>query len=201
MSGILIVAPHADDETFGLGGWLIKHKLNSELHWVIGTYENKPTDTVSEFYSFDSWVNLNLLDGRVDEHEFHHLVELIAIQARAVKPSTVFMPYLYDAHSDHRVIAQAVLAACKPFRAPFVKNIYMYETISETNLSTIPFAPNCFCDITKQMEEKKKAILLYKSEIVPFARGVKEAEALAIYRGMSIGVRYAEAFQLVRGTM
>ena len=35
---ILVVAPHADDETLGCGGTLLKHKKNGdEINWLLMT--------------------------------------------------------------------------------------------------------------------------------------------------------------------
>ena len=42
---VLIVATHPDDETFGCGGTLLKHKdSGDEIHWLICTETNSDND-------------------------------------------------------------------------------------------------------------------------------------------------------------
>jgi LmbE family N-acetylglucosaminyl deacetylase len=200
MAGILIVAPHADDETLGCGGFAYKHQA-TPIHWFVCSKEDKPIKNVALFYKFDSVTELNLPDGLFDTCFFNEIVEQVAAVIHRIKPETIFMPYLYDIHSDHRVIALAVLAVCKPFRAPFIKAIYQYEVLSQTNLALKTFEPNTFCDITDVIERKKEAIRMYGSDGIPGARSEAEIEALATYRGTWIGVKYAEAFQVVRRTI
>ncbi len=80
----------------------------------------------------------------------------------------------------------------------------MYECISETEfspaLSDKMFLPNYYVDISDHMKTKLKILGLYKSELGkhPFPRSKKNTKALAIFRGASVGVKYAEAFQLIK---
>lgn len=80
----------------------------------------------------------------------------------------------------------------------------MYECISETEfappLIENSFSPNCFIDISNQMEEKIKLMEIYKSEIGkhPFPRSEHNIRALATFRGATCGVDYAEAFQILK---
>ena len=80
----------------------------------------------------------------------------------------------------------------------------MYECISETefapSLSDKAFIPNYFVDISKYFTKKSDVMKVYKSEIYnhPFPRSLRNIEALATFRGATIGVEYAEAFQLLK---
>ena len=84
-----------------------------------------------------------------------------------MKPDIIYLPFFGDAHSDHRILTEAVLASSKTFRAPFVKKILAYETLSETNFSipSLNFKPNVYIDITRFIKTKLKILELYKSEI------------------------------------
>jgi len=195
MAGILIVAPHADDEVLGCGGVAA---MGGEIRWLVCADEKKPHDEVNAFFDFSEMFKMNLPDGRFDEHSFGNIVKGIADVVHSVKPDVVYMPFYKDVHSDHRIIADAVSAVCKPFRAPFVKILLMYEVLTQTNLSMESFVPNYFVDITPYMDRKIEAIKIYGDELMNMARGQKEVEALAIYRGSFINVQYAEAFQVVR---
>ena len=96
------------------------------------------------------------------------------------------------------------MAACKTFRAPFVKRLLAYETLSETEFDTKPginsFKPNVFEDISDFIETKKKALSIYESEIeaFPFPRSLEGVEALARYRGLQSNCMGAEAFLLIK---
>ena len=80
----------------------------------------------------------------------------------------------------------------------------MYECISETEFAPgLPervFMANYFVDITDFFKEKLSVMQIYESELGehPFPRSLKNIEALAIFRGASVGVEYAEAFQLIK---
>ena len=109
-----------------------------------------------------------------------------------------------DAHSDHRIIFDAIAACTKSFRHPYLKRLLMYECISETEFApSLPervFQPNYFVDISDYLLSKLDIMKVYESEIGihPFPRSLKNIESLATFRGASVGVEYAEAFQLVK---
>ena len=109
-----------------------------------------------------------------------------------------------DAHSDHRFTFDAVVACTKSFRYPFIKKVFMYECISETEFAPqLPekiFVPNYFVDITDFFARKLEIMQVYQSELGehPFPRSNRNIEALATYRGASAGVVYAESFQVVK---
>jgi LmbE family N-acetylglucosaminyl deacetylase len=96
------------------------------------------------------------------------------------------------------------MTACRPQPKNFVSEIYSFEVLSSTGWgsSTVEntFIPNTFIDITKVWKKKMDALHCYNDEIrdFPHARSYKGVEVLAIYRGSSVGVGLAEAFQLER---
>ena len=60
--------------------------------------------------------------------------------------------------------------------------------------------PNYFVDITDYLDKKNTIMKVFESEIAehPFPRSFENIRALAHFRGASAGVRYAEAFQLLK---
>jgi LmbE family N-acetylglucosaminyl deacetylase len=80
----------------------------------------------------------------------------------------------------------------------------MYECLSETEFSPIlperVFQPNYFVDISNYFEKKIEIMKVYNSELGehPFPRSIKNIEALAIYRGATVGVNFAESFQMIK---
>jgi len=96
------------------------------------------------------------------------------------------------------------MACTKSFRYPFIKTVLMYECISETEFApALPermFMPNYYVDISEFFEQKIAIMKIFASEIGehPFPRSIRNIEALATFRGASVGVKYAEAFQLIK---
>lgn len=212
---VLIVAVHPDDETLGCGGTLLKHKANGdEIHWLICTtvdekhsyYDTREQEIekVAALYGFDSVHNLRLETMQVDEYSMSELVGKISKVINEVKPTTIYLPFKGDVHSDHRKIFEASYSCTKSFRYPFVKKIYMIETLSETEFAPSTkedsFIPNVFVDISKYMDKKLEIMKVYESEIAehPFPRSIKNIQALGTLRGATCGCEYAESFILLK---
>lgn len=212
---VLVVAVHPDDETLGSGGTLLNHKSKGdEVHWLICTQLNrgdknflkrkKQIDLVSKLYNFNSTSNLCLKATKVDEYSTRKIVEKISKIINKIKPNIIYLPFKNDIHSDHRKIFDASFSCTKSFRYPFVKKIYMMETISETefapSIQENSFIPNVFVNISKNMKKKIDILKIYKSEISkhPFPRSEKNIKALATFRGSMSGCKYAESFMLLK---
>ncbi len=77
------------------------------------------------------------------------------------------------------------------------------EILSETDFGRPehPFVPNVYVDITDYMDKKMEALRIYDTEMgkPPFPRSEENVRALATVRGAMAGVRFAEAFRLVKG--
>jgi len=212
---VLVIAVHPDDETLGCGGTLLKHKSNGdEIHWLICTtidkshnyYETreKEIEKVAELYGFDSIHNLRLKTMQVDEYSMSELVGKISKVINEVKPNIVYLPFKGDVHSDHRKIFEVAYSCTKSFRYPFIKKIYMIETLSETEFAPSTkedsFIPNSFVDISEHMDKKIKIMKVFESEIDPhpFPRSERNLIALATLRGATCGCEYAESFVLLK---
>ena len=92
--------------------------------------------------------------------------------------------------------------ATRPVPNNNVMNLYSFEiqTSSEWNFET-QFIPNYFVQLDDDdLKTKIDSINMYKSEIkkYPFPRSSEGIKTLAMYRGMQAGVKYAEAFKLIR---
>lgn len=214
---VLVVAPHPDDETLGCGGTILRHvKSGDRVHWLIATCIDAkngwPKKQVAEraalirevakLYGFASVVELGLPTTRLDAVPKAELVGAFAAAFKKIRPSVVYAPHPGDAHSDHAAVLSAVSSCSKWFRAPGLRRVLAYETLSETGfgLAGVPFKPDHFVGIEAQLEEKIKILKRYGSELgsFPFPRSVEAVRALAATRGATAGLRAAEAFQLLR---
>lgn len=212
---ILVVSVHPDDETLGCGGTLLKHKHNGdEIYWLICTKIDEDSDyyttreneikQASDIYKFDGIFSLGLKTMRVDEYSMSDLIGKISKVINEVEPSIIYLPFKGDVHSDHRKIFEASYSCTKVFRYPFIKKIYMMETLSETEFAPgvkeDAFVPNSFVDISKYLDKKIEIIKIFKSEIGehPFPRSERNLRALATLRGATCRCEYAESFMLLK---
>jgi N-acetylglucosamine malate deacetylase 1 len=212
---VLIIAVHPDDETLGCGGTLLKYKSNGdEIHWLICTtidknnsyYDTRENEIeeVSKLYDFDSVYNLRLKTMQVDEYSMSDIIEKISEVINKIRPNIIYLPFKGDVHSDHRKIFEASYSCTKSFRYPFLKKIYMIETLSETEFAPSTkedsFIPNVFVDISDFMDKKLEIMKIFESEISkhPFPRSERNLKALATLRGATCGCEYAESFVLLK---
>jgi N-acetylglucosamine malate deacetylase 1 len=219
MKKILIMAVHPDDETLGCCGTLLKHKTNGdEIHWLIASdiketegfeksaikKREKEINKVKMLYNFDSVSRLGLSTKKVDEYSMSELITKISKVIMEIKPNVIYLPFKNDVQSDHRYFFNAAYSCTKSFRYSFIKEIYMIETLSETEFAPSTkedsFIPNVFVDISQHLNKKLEIMNVYKSEIGihPFPRSERNIKALATYRGATSGCEYAEAFMLLK---
>lgn len=215
---ILVIAPHPDDEVLGCGGVIHKYSnLGKEVYVLIVTkgspklYEQSRIDNVR-----NEALNAHGLLGVKETFFFdYHAPELDIISQAQISRSiadvikklgcdTLFIPHRGDIHSDHKVVFDASLVAGRPTKGNSVKNIFSYETLSETEWAA-PFAqdafiPTHFIDITSNFDKKIEAIKCFKSQVrsFPNSRSLEAIEALAKFRGAIIGICRAEAFMTIR---
>lgn len=216
---IVVVAPHPDDETLGCGGtllslkdkgysinWLIITEMNEEFNFSaedISVREKEIFD-VSKKYGFDCVLKLGIPTSRVDQISKNELVNKISIAFNEIEPNTIFIPFINDVHTDHKLIAEACISSAKWFRHPYIESVMFYETLSETDnnidSTTSKFNPNVYFNISEHLKKKIDIMKIFNSEIsdFPFPRSVKAVESLAYLRGSQSGYQAAEAFELLK---
>lgn len=216
---VLVIAVHPDDETLGCGGTLLRHlTAGDKTNWLVVTEMSKERNyteaqitrreeqinQVAALYEFVSVTRLGIDAGYVDALPMAELVRKIGSVVEKVRPNVVYLPYLFDAHSDHRFVFQSAFAATKCFRHPFIKKVLMMETQSETDFAVTSnvhtFSPNYFVNISNQLRKKIAIAEVYREEFGehPFPRSARNIEALATVRGAMAGFEFAEAFQLLK---
>ncbi|WP_420349576.1 PIG-L deacetylase family protein [Pelagibius sp.] len=219
MTCILIIAPHPDDETLGCGGTLLRHRDHGdEVHWLVATamtpeagYSDEQIkkrsaemEKVRDHFGFAELHDLSFPPAGTDQVPMKDMVQALASVIDSVSPTTVYVPYGGDVHSDHQMLFRAATSALKSFRAPTVNQILAYETISETDFNSDPrepgFCPNWYVDITSYLPGKLLAMAIYDGEMAefPFPRSPEAITALAHLRGSQCGCYAAEGFVLLR---
>lgn len=223
---ILVVAPHADDETLGMGGTIAR--MADEGHEVIVavmTGHGKDPHPLSDRSAWDvvrseaaKAVKIlgvhNLVFSEIPTALVSHISPIELNQEalnvlKKISPDELFIPFSWDLHKDHRDIAYAFQVACRPHTelGQRIKRVVMYETVSETHWNFASgvepgFIPNYWIDIDCYLKKKLMAMSCYHSQLKPFpdARSLEALEALAKWRGSMVSMRAAESFLIVRET-
>lgn len=218
MDKILVIAAHPDDEILGVGGTLRKHvKKGDSVYCLIlgegvlsrgGSNKDvadlkKETEESTKVIGFKEVIYGRLEDNKFDSVPLLDVVKEVEKIVKKVKPSIVYTHHLGDVNVDHKVCFEAVMTACRPCNPDCPKEIYCFETLSSTEWqidSNKVFFPNVFVDISKEIEDKVKAMKKYKSELrdFPHSRSIEGIISLASLRGVQAGVKAAEGFYLAR---
>jgi len=215
----LVIAPHPDDETLGCGGTILKLKSKGvSVHWLIVTTidgvadfpqdqvpnRNKEIRSVGKAYDVDGIHQCSLPAANLDTLSKNEIVKAIFKVICLVEPDTIYVPYRNDVHSDHAAVFDAAVSAAKTFRSPFVRAMYAYETLSETDFGLRPddrgFRPNLYENITGFLEKKISIMSMFGSEMgtFPFPRSEESLRALATLRGSQANCEAAEAFMTLK---
>lgn len=223
-SPVLVVAAHPDDEVLGCGGTIAKYALEGRpVHVLLladgessresskdlGFGEliktrNSSAEKAAELLGVSSLKICGFPDNRLDSVDILDLVKVIEQSIRDILPGTVFAHHYGDVNVDHRRVHEGVLAACRPQPGHCVKELFFFEIPSSTEWRTpnsaTAFVPNYFVNIEKFIDSKKEALMAYATEMreFPHPRSIKAVEALAQWRGATVGTLAAEAFMVGR---
>ena len=218
MSVVVVVAPHPDDETLGVGGTIAKYSAQGADIFVLivsghlpPLYSRKDYDkTVHEAQSAFKLLGvsqsefLEIPATMINSKPLHKVNGRISKIINDFKPHIVFCPYP-DRHIDHRLIFDSVMVVTRPVGiGRDIEILAAYETLSETHWNAPHiepnFTPNWVVDITEQIDNKLDALSCYKSQISDFPgpRSIEAVEALAKFRGTQAGFGYGEGFHVIR---
>ena len=224
MDNILIIAAHPDDDILGCGGLLAKFGDNRKIKIIFiadGSscrFDRDQVDSeevnikISERNSYClnalsvfGITNIkfyNLPCGRLNTIPIIDINKIIENEINECNPEVVFTHSEYDNNNDHRIIYRSTMMATRPGVFDSLKSVISYEVASSTEWAfSDTFQPNLFEVLSqKHIDKKWQALLEYKSEILPYPhpRSYEGLTTLARYRGMQAGVKFAEAYHLIR---
>ncbi len=224
-NAVAVIAGHPDDEVLGCGGTVARMALEGRPVHILLMADGETSRDVGSGQAVDpkrlaarnaaalaackilgcaSVELLGLPDNRLDGVELLDVVKHIEAFVQRYRPSTVLTHHAGDVNIDHRVVHDAVIAACRPQPLHPIKELLFFEVPSSTEWrppgSGRAFTPNWFVDISSTLAKKLEALQVYKDElrVFPHPRSLKAIEALAQWRGATVGVEAAEAFFLAR---
>lgn len=223
LAPILVVAAHPDDEVLGCGGTIAKHAAQghavhiafladgvssrSKDHTVETVALNRRRQSAQEackVLGAQPPLFGDFPDNQLDTIPLLQITQTIEQWIEQLKPTTVFTHHSGDVNIDHQRIHQAVITACRPQKVCPVRTILFFEVPSSTEWqipeSAPHFSPNWFEDISGTFEKKKLALQCYAQELRqwPHPRSIEGVEALARWRGATVGADAGEAFMLGR---
>lgn len=181
----LIVAPHPDDETIGMGGSILKAVCSGITVYVTfvtsGDKQGNPDEREEEARKALSILGVqqkNLFFLRFPDRKLSLRQPSLRLRLEnllyTLKPGALFATSPMEYHPDHRVVAAVSLLIARQKNLP----LFFYEVIRQSEINMlIPLSE-------EEMEAKKKALKEYKSQL--FAGYLSHMEALNHTRTITI---------------
>jgi LmbE family N-acetylglucosaminyl deacetylase len=218
---ILVIAPHPDDEILGCGGVIARHiSGGDEVTVCIISNHDAPIYTsehreitkqearsAHKLLGIKETIFLDYAAVTLNDLPVYERNGAIGKVVKSVEPTVVYIPHAGDMHIDHRLVAESALVAVRPLANCSIREVYAYETLSETEWNApraeYAFIPNHFVDISKYLAQKLEAMSCFKSQLydAPHPRSLEALSNLAKMRGATISVKAAEAFMLIRSVI
>lgn len=226
---LLVIAPHADDETIGCGGLMAKMKaLGGQVFVQVLTvgdldhYDGREGHTAAytraeelgaamRVLGVDDWEIL-IEDGdwhlRLDRMPRRDLINLFEREGRLaidrIQPTMIAIP-APSYNQDHEAVFNAAITACRPHLAtlkPFQRVVLVADS-PQLAWNTRTFKPNLYVDITNFLHLKLEAFSKHESQQRPSPHngGLDTLRLLAEMRGREISVQAAEAYECLRLVM
>lgn len=226
MTKILVLAPHADDETLGAGGTIAKHLDDGDEVSVAIATGPGPSPDAHPFIAAEHFERVraearSALGGlgvtdltfgdlpavSYPQDPVWHVNGIVHELIAAHRPEILYVPFPHDLHGDHRSLFHAASVVWRPTSelGRGIKRVLAYEVQSETHWSAPyleqGFTPNVWVSLSEsQLERKLSALRGYVSQMYPFpqARSIEAVEHLARWRGSQQGCFAAEGFVLIK---
>ncbi len=223
MSTALIIAAHPDDEVLGCGGTIAKFSssgIKVKVVFLADGISSRTDDSQTDLDELrrrraacekaclilgsEPPIFCDFPDNKMDTISLLSIVKVIENLILEYQPETLLTHHAGDVNIDHQLLHQAVVTACRPQFDHPVRTLLFFEVASSTEWqipqSAPAFMPNWFEDISAFFDQKVSGMTAYQEELRewPHPRSLKAIEALAKWRGATVGVEAAEAFMLGR---
>ncbi len=206
MKKVLVLSPHSDDELFGVGGTLLRHKKNKDE--IFGLLLcNRGKEYVKEYKNGMRQMGAQKLfleqypDCKFETYPVKDLADSIMRVIDEIRPDRIYVPAV-SIHQDHKAVNDACLVCFRP-TSPFIpKEILEYENPTYEFGIGRGFNPRYFVDISEFIKEKQriygKHYSSHSNKPDEHPLSAKSIELLAECRGRQCGTAYAEAFQILK---
>jgi LmbE family N-acetylglucosaminyl deacetylase len=215
---ILVISPHPDDETLGVGGAISKFLSQGHEVMILTVSGHLPPLYSREDYEITfkeaheaysilgvkKSAFLEIPATMIGEEPVHVLNSRISSVVKEFEPDIVFCPFP-DRHVDHRLIFESSMVATRPVGpGKKIEMVAAYETLSETHWNAPYIEPNftqnLVVDISEHLKVKIEALRCFRSQISENEgpRSIEAVRSLAKFRGSQAGFESGEAFYIIR---
>lgn len=195
---ILAIVSHPDDETFGCGGTLASHAMQDKIVDVLcltcnpKERKNEILNAVEELGVADTivWDNQIII---VDSSTIRSISDVIVEK----RPQIVITHLPFDYHREHKITFQVVKEAIEwAGHSTIYDEPWVIKQLLLMEVNTLIPMPHVIVDISKTIQNKKKAIKAYTSQLAKFSWNYYEKSNIkkAEMRGIQGACKFAEAF-------
>ena len=211
---VLVISPHPDDEVIGAGGAVARHVAGGdEVSLCIVTQGYSPpwpadiveiarrqVEAARKVLGIKQVFFLGFPTVKLNTVPNTDLTNALQKAVDETRPEVVYTSSASDVNQDHRIVFEATLVACRPLPGSTVRRLLSYEIGPAARFGNAPFFPNVFVDIEAFLSKKLEAMKCYETELrePPHPRSLTGLELITRERGMSVGLKAAECFQLIR---
>jgi LmbE family N-acetylglucosaminyl deacetylase len=195
---VVAFGAHPDDLEVGCGGLLARLVTSgARVTMVVASIPNRFEARLGEARAGAAAIGaqLHLLEdaraSRLDDLPMHELVARCDHLVAKLAPDLVITQGARDQHWDHTLVHRATVSSVRRSRC----DVLAYAASPALDPLGYPIG-RCYADITPTIDTKLAAIAAHATQFTPAAVEGRRDIARAI--GQLHGVRYAEAFEVVR---
>lgn len=165
---ILIFSAHMDDETIGLGGYILREVSKGNEVKVVSLCNGRRYQTQKRTEAFESimtkigceYKHYSIFDTTLYKENITYITGIVFDEIYDFQPDIVFSPSQYDLHQDHKFLAECVKIG---IRKTEVKKLYQYK-IPKSGDITQPQIFETRFDISEFIEQKLELLKEYTTE-------------------------------------
>ena len=127
-NNVLIVSPHADDEAY----CTLNHSQNKDkISWILMTDVSqnlsfkkkrfKEINLIKKKLKIKKFINFSLEPSSLKYSMDEYMVNKIKNEIKKINPNIIYLPHMYDIHTDHYFTTRYFLSCLKWFRQQSVK--------------------------------------------------------------------------------
>jgi len=209
---VLAIGAHPDDIEFGCFGTLKKHQDKGDNVTLLVMTQSDVKDAHTGKITRDSTISkkeanksselleAELILGPFKDTQVPFNSESVKFIENIIKQKKINWVYTHwagDTHQDHINTLNTTMAAAR-----LVKNVLCYEQVPLPRITTTYPVANYYVDITNNIEFKLRACRCHESQINKFKEHgfnmLDNVATLAKFRGNQCGLKYAEAFNILK---
>lgn len=206
---IMIIVAHPDDEVLGIGGYLYDRIQSGDEACVIIANEAKiPSrpDLIRDMIQshciigIRNWYGLDLQNLNVSAYSPAIVVPRMEEIIADFEPDEIYTHSPTDINPDHQAVSSFAQQAARYYQRHSynhrITGLYYMEVPSSTDWGSDTFEPDAYMQISEAgLRKKIEALSCYQNVLRQdtHPRSDRAITALAILRGSTVGVPYAEA--------